>query len=205
MNSVKIGHQEWLTENLNVDHFNNGDEIQQIESAADWLMHLKEKKPAWCYYENDASNEKKYGKLYNWHAVNDPRGIAPKGYHIPSDTEWTELIDYLDGVPDNPNDVIGSGTTAGPKMKNDSGWNNSENGTNSSGFSALPAGKRSGFDGNFANIGETGYWWSSTEDYKTKAFGRVLLPNTRYGIKEGRIYKETEFKESGFSVRCLRN
>lgn len=168
-------------------------------------MDLKEKKPAWCYYENDASNEKKYGKLYNWHAVNDPRGIAPKGYHIPSDTEWTELTDYLDGVPANPNDVIGSGTIAGPKMKNDSGWNNSENGTNDSGFSALPAGKRSGFDGNFANIGETGYWWSSTEDYKTKAFGRVLLPNTRYGIKEGRIYKETEFKESGFSVRCLKN
>lgn len=205
MKSIKIGNQEWLTENLNVDHFNNGDEIQQIESAEDWLMYLKEKKPAWCYYENDASNEKKYGKLYNWHAVNDPRGIAPKGYHIPSDTEWTELIDYLDGVPANPNDVIGSGTIAGPKMKNDSGWNNSENGTNDSGFSALPAGKRSGFDGNFANIGETGYWWSSTEDYKTKAFGRVLLPNTRYGIKEGRIYKETEFKESGFSVRCLRN
>ena len=130
METVKIGKQEWSTENLNVDHFNNGDEIQQIESAADWLMHLKEKKPAWCYYENDASNEKKYGKLYNWHAVNDPRGIAPKGYHIPSDTEWTELIDYLDGVPANPNDVIGSGTIAGPKMKNDSGWNNSENGTN---------------------------------------------------------------------------
>ena len=56
MESVKIGKQEWSTENLNVDHFNNGDEIQQIESAADWLMHLKEKKPAWCYYENDASN-----------------------------------------------------------------------------------------------------------------------------------------------------
>ena len=205
MKSVKIGNQEWLSENLNVDHFNNGDEIQQVESAEDWLMHLKEKKPAWCYYENDASNEKKYGKLYNWHVVNDPRGIAPKGYHIPSDTEWTELIDYLDGVPANPNDVIGSGTIAGPKMKNDSGWNNSENGTNDSGFSALPAGKRSGFDGNFANIGETGYWWSSTEDYKTKAFGRVLLPNTRYGINEGRIYKETEFKESGFSVRCLRD
>jgi uncharacterized protein (TIGR02145 family) len=205
MEIVKIGKQEWSTENLNLDHFNNGDEIQQIESAADWLMHLKEKKPAWCYYENDASNEKIYGKLYNWHAVNDPRGIAPKGYHIPSDTEWTELIDYLDGVPDNPNDVIGSGTTAGPKMKNDSGWKKSQNGTNDSGFSALPAGKRSGFDGNFANIGETGYWWSSTEDYKTKAFGRVLLPNTRYGIKEGRIYKETEFKESGFSVRCLRD
>ena len=205
MEIVKIGKQEWSTENLNLDHFNNGDEIQQIESAADWLMHLKEKKPAWCYYENDASNEKIYGKLYNWHAVNDPRGIAPKGYHIPSDPEWTELIDYLDGVPDNPNDVIGSGTTAGPKMKNDSGWKKSQNGTNDSGFSALPAGKRSGFDGNFANIGETGYWWSSTEDYKTKAFGRVLLPNTRYGIKEGRIYKETEFKESGFSVRCLRD
>ena len=205
MKSVKIGKQEWSTENLNVDHFNNGDEIQQIESAADWLMYLKEKKPAWCYYENDASNGKKYGKLYNWYAINDPRCIAPKGYHIPSDEEWTELIDYLDGVPANPNDVIPTGNIAGPKMKNDSGWNNSENGTNDSGFSALPAGKRSGFDGNFANIGESGYWWSSTEDYKTKAFGRVLLPNTRYGIKEGRIYKETEFKESGFSVRCLKN
>ena len=219
METVKIGKQEWSTENLNVDHFNNGDEIQQIESSEDWLMYLKEKKPAWCYYENDASNGKKYGKLYNWYAINDPRGIAPKGYHIPSDTEWTELTDYLDGVPDeyvklssnsmrklsNPNDIIGSGTIAGPKMKNDSGWNNSENGTNSSGFSALPAGKRSGFDGNFANIGETGYWWSSTEDYKDKAYGRTLEPNTLYGIKLGRIFKEKKFKEGGFSVRCLRD
>lgn len=105
----------------------------------------------------------------------------------------------------NPNDIIGSGTIAGPKMKNDSGWNNSENGTNDSGFSALPAGKRSGFDGNFANIGETGYWWSSTEDYKDKAYGRTLEPNTLYGIKLGRIFKEKKFKEGGFSVRCLRD
>ncbi|MDG1041850.1 MAG: fibrobacter succinogenes major paralogous domain-containing protein [Flavobacteriaceae bacterium] len=203
MKSIKIGNQEWLTENLNVDHFNNGDEIQQIESAEDWLMYLKEKKPAWCYYENDASNGKKYGKLYNWYAINDPRGLAPKGYHIPSDTEWTELTDYLDGVPANPNDIIGSGTIAGPKMMNDSGWNNSENGTNESGFSALPAGKRSGFDANFANIGEAGYWWSSNKHNRNHAYGRNI--SEVYDTSNGCIGKETDFKESGFSVRCLKN
>ena len=205
MKSVKIGNQEWLSENLNVDHFNNGDPVLQAATNEEWKKAVESGTPAWCYYDNDASNGTKYGKLYSWYAINDPRGLVPKGFHIPSAAEWTELTDYLDGVPANPNDVIGSGTIAGPKMKNNSGWNNSENGTNSSGFSALPGGKRSGFDTNFADIGEIGYWWSSTEYSKNKVYGRSILPNTHYGIKDGRICEDVQFKESGFSVRCLRD
>jgi uncharacterized protein (TIGR02145 family) len=79
MNSVKIGHQEWSSENLNVDHFNNGDEIQQVESAEDWLKCLENKTPAWCYFDNNPDNGNKYGKLYNAFAVMDVRGIAPEG------------------------------------------------------------------------------------------------------------------------------
>ena len=125
-----------------------------------------------------------------------------------SDEEWTELIDYLDGVPSEKRGSKNISNIAGPKMKNDSGWNKSKNGTNDIGFSALPTGKRSGFDANFANIGEVGYWWSSTEDSRNhadyqRAYGRSI--SEEYSTSNGCISKETEWKESGFSVRCLKD
>jgi len=184
---VKIGDQIWMTKNLNVDKFQNGDPIPHVESAEAWKQAGKNKQPAYCYYDNDPSNGEKYGKLYNWYAVNDPRGLAPAGWHIPSDEEWTTLTDYLGGE-----DV------AGTKMKSTSGWDHGGNGTNESDFSGLPGGNRiSG--GKFTGIGNDGDCWSSTEAHANIAWGRFL----------DRSYNSIErlgnYKGGGLSVRCVKN
>lgn len=126
---VKIGNQVWMAENLNTSHYLNGDSIPQVQDKAEWVALTT---GAWCYYQNDAENGKTYGKLYNWYAVNDPRGLAPEGWHIPTDAEWIALIDYLGGT-----------NVAGGKMKQIGTvhWISPNLGaTNESGFSALPGG-----------------------------------------------------------------
>jgi hypothetical protein len=92
---VPIGKQVWMSENLNVDKFRNGDSIPHAKTNEEWKKAGKNKQPAWCYHDNDPKNATKYGKLYNWYAVNDPRNIAPKGWHIPSDLEWSEIEKQL--------------------------------------------------------------------------------------------------------------
>ena len=95
---VVIGNQVWMAENLNVDTFRNGDPIPHAQTNKEWSKAGKNRQPAWCYYNNDAAIGAKYGKLYNWYAINDPRELAPKGYHIPNNEEWIALIDYLGGA-----------------------------------------------------------------------------------------------------------
>ena len=144
---------------------------------------------AWCHYDNDTANGAKYGKLYNWYAVSDSRGLAPVGYHIPSDAEWTILTDYL-GVEKN----------AGAKMKSKQGWAKDGNGTNSSGFSGLPGGKRLE-GGPFASIGKDGWWWSSTGFSSPYYFAWSLSLYYSNGV----VYWNYSYKAKGFSVRCLRD
>jgi hypothetical protein len=177
---VTIGSQVWTATNLDVSTYRNGDSIPQVQSQYYWGNLTT---GAWCYYENKTANGTKYGKLYNWYAVNDPRGIAPKGYHIPTDEEWTILTDNLGGEE-----------LAGAKMKSRSGWLNNSNGTNTSGFAALPGGRRDG-DGTFYFIGTDGYWWSSGDE-NDDAWVRGLT---------GSLYKGSFNRSSGFSVRCLRD
>jgi len=185
--TVTIGNQVWTTENLNVDKFRNGDPIPEAKTVDEWKAYNQTGNAAWCYYDNDPKNGEKYGKLYNWYAVNDPRGLAPKGWHIPSDQEWTVLTDYLGGEEQ-----------AGAKMKSKEGWNNNGNGTNKSGFSGLPGGYRN-FNGTFYGVGSYGNWWSSTEDSTGNAWDRSLDCN------DGVVYRSIPNKGSGFSVRCLRD
>jgi uncharacterized protein (TIGR02145 family) len=182
---VKIGSQVWTTENLNVSTFRNGDPIPEAKTDDEWELAEKNKQPAWCYYENDPKNAEKYGKLYNWYAVNDPRGLAPKGWHVPSVTEWTQLTNYLGGID-----------AAGEKMKSIIGWNVNGNGTNSSGFSGLPGGGRRGI-GYFYNIGNYGIWWSSTENDADVAWGRYL------SYYDGNVVRNLNSKGEGLSVRFL--
>jgi uncharacterized protein (TIGR02145 family) len=186
-NEVTIGKQVWMSENLNVDKFRIGDPIPEAKTIEEWKKAKENKQPAWCYYDNDPANGAKYGKLYNWYAVNDARGLAPKGWHIPTDAEWTLLTDHLGGM-----DI------ASTKMKSTSGWWDNRNGTNSSGFSGLPGGYRY-FDGLFFPIGEYGYWWSSTEDDTRNAWSRYL------GFNNRGVNRYDNFKEEGLSVRCLRD
>jgi len=184
--TVKIGEQVWMAENLDVSTFRNGDPIPQAKSNEEWIRAMENKQPAWCYYNNDTANGVKYGKLYNWYAVNDPRGLAPVGYNIPSDAEWTKLVDYL-----------GGSENAGAKMKSKQGWAQDGNGINSSGFSGLPGGNR-GYRGAFAYIGTNGRWWSSTEDGSYTACSRSL------SFTSGDERRFSDFyKGEGMSVRCL--
>ena len=182
--TVTIGTQVWTSKNLNVSTYRNGDVIPQVQDEQAWA---KLTTGAWCYYNNDSSNGTKYSKLYNWYAVHDPRGLAPNGYHIPTDEEWKKLTDYLGGE-----------SGAGTKMKSTSGWNNNGNGTNSSGFSGLPGGYRTN-DGTFDDIGDFGLWWSSTESDTYDAWTRYL------GYDGGYVYRGYDNKGGGFSVRCLRD
>src|SRR5258705_4009172 len=97
--TVKIGAQEWMAENLDVSKFRNGDPIPEAKTSHEWWQAGQNGKPAWCYYNNDPVMGRLYGKLYNWYAVNDPRGIPPAGWHVPGDPEWTRLTNYLGGDP----------------------------------------------------------------------------------------------------------
>jgi uncharacterized protein (TIGR02145 family) len=194
-NSVQIGSQVWASENLNVDRFRNGDPIPQAKTYEEWRRAGANKQPAWCYYKNDPKNGKAYGKLYNWYAVSDRRGLAPQGWHIPSDAEWTQLTDFLGG------ELI-----AGAKMKSTSGWDGNGNGTNTSGFNGPPGGILGiSNGGTFAYIGEYGFWWSSTEYSRpyfieeANAWGRLLYYD--YDKFQRNYYNQ----ENGFSVRCLRD
>jgi len=184
---VTIGKQVWMTKNLDVATFRNGDPIPEAKTDEEWERAGENKQPAWCYYDNDPANGAKYGKLYNWHAVNDSRGLAPVGYHIPSDAEWTTLTTYLGGE-----------NVAGTKMKSKSGWLDNGNGTNSSGFSGLPGGNRYS-NGTFYYIGYYGFWWSSSESITDLAWFRTLVYSNGY------VTRFNANKEKGFSVRCLRD
>ena len=194
--SVKIGTQEWMTRNLDVDRFRNGDLIPHVESDEEWKNAVENKQPACCYYDNDPENGKEYGKLYNWFAVNDPRGLAPEGYHVPTDEEWTILVEYLGGEG-----------IAGHKMKSAVGWNSWEdedgeiqngNGDNSSGFNALPGGNRS-CDGSFNDGRGRPFFWSAMEDDNYDAWLQYLYNNN------GNVIRYAIDKRYGFSVRCLRD
>ncbi len=183
--TVTIGTQVWMTKNLDVSTFRNGDPIPQAKTNEEWEKAGTDGKPAWCYYKNKKKNGKKYGKLYNWHAVNDSRGLAPTGCHIPTDAEWTILSAYLGGE-----------VAAGKKMKSTSGWNDEGNGTNSSGFSGLLGGFRD-YDGYY--IGSNGCWWSASEGDAYNAYYRYLKNDYDF------LNMNIDYKGLGRSVRCLRD
>ena len=183
---VQIGTQIWKAQNSNVDHFRNGSLIPQARTNEEWQKAGDNHLPAWCYYNNDPAYGEKYGKLYNWYAVMDSRGLCPTGWHVPSDAEWTILENYL-------------GSEAGTKLKASYGWYEGGNGTNSSGFSGLPGGYRSSHFGFFNGVGFFGYWWSSTESSTTNAWYRNLDYN------DGSASRSSAIKQDVFSVRCLRD
>jgi uncharacterized protein (TIGR02145 family) len=184
---VKIGNQIWSDTNLDVEKFNNGDEIPEAKTNEEWNLASKNKTSAWCYYDNDKKNGLKYAKLYNWYAITDPRGIVPKGWHIPSEEEWKKLSSYLGGE-----------SIAGNKMKSTSGWDVSGEGNNESKFNGLPGGFR--FDyGEFGNITGLGNFWSTTEsplsniEVLTLDYGTSTTSFTPFG------------KGFGMSVRCIKD
>ncbi|MCH7785230.1 MAG: fibrobacter succinogenes major paralogous domain-containing protein [Bacteroidetes bacterium] len=208
-NTITIGNMSWMAENLNVSHFRNGDPIPEAKTNEEWKKAGDNGQPAWCYYKNEGFNGEKYGKLYNWYATNDSRGLAPKGWHIPSDEEWNDLEDYLG--------ASGHGT----KMKNTSGWKNDGNGTNESGFSGLPGGRRDygGYKDSldFYLMGYYGSWWSSTELrtsenlYGGYGLSSASTRSTTFAWMRSMNNSSDDVsrveisKAYGYSVRCIRN
>ncbi len=187
---VKIGKQTWMTKNLNVSTFRNGDTIPQITDEAAWVAASESGQPAWCYYDNDPENEETYGKLYNWYAVNDPRGLAPEGWHVPSDEEWDKLTSFL---------FVRKGDNINDKLKSCSGWMKNMNGSNTSGFNALPGGCRK-MCGSFDNEGEYAKWWTSSTSFNDTAVGKGT------GEKRDKFtFNYYSLKHEGLSVRCVKD
>ena len=189
VDAVKIGTKVWMSKNLNVSTFRNGDPIQEIVSDEEWAKAAVKGIPAWCYYGYNPANGIKYGKLYNWYAVNDPRGLGPEGWHVPSNAEWKMLEDYL-----------GGSSVASGKMKErgKTHWKKpNTSATNESGFSALPGGYCAA-DGYYDGMGSDAYFWSSTAGSESDAIGRHLY------YDNSRIAWWFSTKRSGFSVRCVK-
>ena len=184
--AVHAGSMVWTSRNLNVAHFRNGDPIPEVQDPAAWATLAT---PAWCYNENKPENGKLYGKLYNWYAVNDPRGLAPEGWHVATDEEWSAL-----------GDLLGGETDAGGALKALEHWNNQTDKTQTAiGFDALPAGARRDTDGNFMPPGEYSRLWTATEASEKSAWSRSL------GYFDAALRKGKASKNTGFSVRCVKN
>ncbi len=214
INTVTIGGQVWMQENLDVSRYRNGELIKHAATTQEWLDAAASGKGAWSYYKNDAAGNGKYGRLYNWYAVHDPRGLAPKGWHIPNNQEFKKLSNALGGV-----------YVAGGKMKSTTLWispiftaDNSgqpavcvPNGNvlssvcrpnftadNSSKFTGMPGGMR-GVDGGFFFMGENAFFWTSSEVTPTISWYGALsyhLPTFVQG---------SEQNADGMSVRCIKN
>lgn len=188
--TVIIGTQEWMAENLRTTKFNDGTPITLTSSNNDW--HIKT--PSYCWYDNDIANKNKYGALYNWYAVNTGK-LAPNGWHVATDQEWTILIDFLDG------DLVAGGIL---KKTGTAFWKYPNLGaTNLYGFSALPGGYRT-YNGEFLYKGGTGYWWTSSlnEEYPNlNAWSRSIIST---GTRTGRG-EDGYGMQYGFSVRCVRD
>ena len=178
---IIIGNQIWMSRNLERDLFRNGDTIFLAKNIDEWKLAGEEKKPACCDYNFDSINGSKYGKLYNWYAVYDSRGLAPKGYHIAYDHEWKELSEYLGGDTKAGKKILG--TLFG-----------GENGNN---FNALPGGGN--FYDAFKYIDTCAFWWTSTPHTTTMSWIRKVDKN------RSNLDKISSEKVLGFSVRCIRN
>jgi len=183
--SVVIGNQTVMDKNWDVTTDRNGDLIPEVTDKTTWGSLTT---GAWCYYKNVNANGIIYGKLYNWYAVNDPRGLAPVGWHVPSDAEWTALGASLGG------DAV-----AGGKMKSTTLWQSPNTGaTNESGFSGLPSGYRSPIDpSDFNNINVYTLWWCSDEQDQSNAYYRKLINKT------SALQRNANLKNYGFPVRVI--
>ena len=184
-NTVKIGTQVWMAENLKTTKYNDNTAIPLVTDNSEWISLTT---PAYCWYDNDISNKTTYGALYNWYTVNTGK-LCPTGWHVPSDEEWTILTNYL-------------GSMAGGRMRETgtTHWKSpNTDAPNDSKFTALPGGSRR-YDGSFYYIGDGGYWWSATEDDAADAWYLNMEINS-FSTFYGSYY----YKYYGISVRCLRD
>ncbi len=200
--TIEIGNQLWMAENLRTSRYRNGGDITYVMSNSEWQDLNQEESGAWAFYNNHAGNEP-YGLLYNWYAVNDPRGLCPTGWRVATDQDWQRLERYL-GMPQNELATTGwrgQNANVGGKLKAEGTeyWRSPNSGaTNESGFRALAGGYRF-TSGSFSYLSFFGYWWTATEADATTAWRRLLFNNRES------INRMNYDKRYGFSVRCVQN
>ena len=209
--TVKIGDQIWMAENLRVTKYNNGDPIPTGLSDDDWGDTTE---GVYAIYNNSDYMLEAYGKLYNWYAVDDDRGLCLEGWSVPSDADWTQLIDYVvdQGYPNELDNPDGAGNALKSCRQVDSDlegdcdtsehprWDSHSThyGFDEFGFSALPGGNRR-TNGSFNGIGRYGGWWSSTEGSSAHAWNRAMYRS------DGNVNRSNGNKANGFSLRCVRD
>jgi uncharacterized protein (TIGR02145 family) len=196
--TTKIGKQIWMSENLNVEKFRNGDKIPTARTSEEWERAGILGEPISSYYPiEELSNNQKGIKLYNWYAIKDPRCIAPQGFHIPNDQEWDDLIQYIDSnVIKN---IRGSQSAiAGSLLKSKNGWNENKNGLDKFGFNGSPTGSITA-QGKSGAFNEWAFWWSASECSKDFAWIRYIH------FKDDKFFRTDYGKKIGFAVRCIKD
>jgi len=203
--TVRIGNQVWMAENLRVTKYNDGTAIPHLKESSQWTA---DSAPGYCYYNNATHPDtiKKWGALYNWYAVspNNPKQISPAGWRVPSDADWTVLENYLIAAGYNF-DGISTGNKIAKSLAAKTDWESSTfagaigndlSKNNATGFSALPGGNRSG--GGFIELNKFSYWWTATEVRTIYAYYRHLYFNNDH------LDRFNYFKSGGYSVRLVR-
>jgi len=183
--AVVIGDQVWAARNLEVVTFRNGDPIAEVKSELEWKRADRNKQPAWCYYQNDSRNGEQFGKLYNWYAVSDERGLAPEGWHIPNKPELSELAEHLDGH--FINEILADTLVAGEPPV-----------TNEDTFHGLQGGYRLA-NGSFLSVGQYGYWWGTTCYLSSQSWLKKIKTGSGFNVHS--LFHHGD----GFSVRCIRD
>lgn len=196
---IKIGKNWWMAENLRTTRFNDGDFIYLIEDFSKWSDTTS---PAYCwYFNNEAEYKNEFGALYNWYAV-ETKKLCPPGWHIPTDEEWWQLENFIGMSPDLANTVGFRGINEAKKLKKYSElwWDKEvQEATNESGFSAIPSGARSGYNGIFSVLYKGTGWWSSTEYKASMAWMRGI------NNSGNTIMRLPNSKNDGLSVRCIKD
>jgi uncharacterized protein (TIGR02145 family) len=213
---VIIGNQIWMTKNLNVDQFQNGDKISQAKTFEEWNSLAQKGEAAWCYFNFNENNAQEFGKIYNWFAIIDKRLLAPKGWHIPSLSEWNSFSYQIGGCFSENSDSL---YLCLSKIKKQGAWNDSKfrsPSTNESGFSAIPCGKinvsKSGGNliYNFENNRDLVFWWSSTW---SQEYSEVINNSVKYDLNSSaniirlgeNFSKGWSYISEGMYVRCVKD
>ena len=197
--TVRIGDQVWMAENLTVTRYRNGDPLAGVTELDEWVVL---EAGAWCESDNDPEKGKAYGKLYNWYAVNDPRGLAPEGWRVPTEEDWQTLEQHLGMKPEELGEVEfrGNEHNVGGKLKETgtAHWSQPNTGaTNETGFAARAGGYRDN-DGPFNFFGKYASFWTATEADHGRVWFRGMATN------ENGVYRFSFNKKCGFSVRCIK-
>ena len=195
-NTAPIGSQVWMAENLKATKYNDNTQIPNVTGTTAWIILTTH---AYCWYDNDAViNKPLYGAIYNWYAVKTGK-LCPSGWHVATDADYGTMEVSL-GMPQaEASEWEWRGTDQGKQMKSTTGWSTGENGTNISGFSALPGGYRFYQNGAFNGINILGYWWTNTEADATTGYYRRLDGNNNG------VYRASAPKNAGKSVRCVKD